>query len=831
MAGPVCARPPVPRPRRCGVAGVIAVLAVLACGGMFTRAPAYAQQIFSFPQNPPPRPKSAIAIEREKAGNQQQMLVKANEIDYDYTNHRVSAVGNVQIYYRNSTLEADRVIYAQTTKRLHAEGNVRLTEVDGKVTYGSIMDLSDDYRDGFVDSLRLDTPELTRMAAARAERTNGNITVLHSGVYTACLPCKDDPKKPPLWQVKAARIIHDEGEKMIYFEDARLEFFGRPLAWLPYFSTPDPTVKRKSGVLVPSISSSSIYGVALEVPYYWALAPDYDATFSPMITTKQGALLQGEFRQRLLNGAYSIRAAGIYQLDPGYFTNTSGVPAPGDRNFRGSIETAGQFAITDKWVWGWDGVALTDKTFLQDYNPRLSSYHYTDTFGASANSGLSQIYLSGKGNRSYFDIRSLYYYGFSTADVQNQIPVIHPVLDYDYTVDHPIMGGEFGYNFNFTSLTRNQAEFDAINQTASNAGTCSQTANAAIITSSNCLLRAIPGTYSRFSAEAHWRRSFTDTFGQVFTPFISLSADAASMQINNDPGVSNYIATGDTNLVRAMPTVGLEYRYPFISVQSWGTQTIEPIAQVIARPNEPQVGQWPTEDANSLIFDDSNLFRVDKFSGWDRVEGGGRANYGVTYTAQFNRGGAFNALFGQSYSLWDNSFAQAGIANVGLNSGLDTTRSDYVARASYQPNSTYKFSSRFRFDNDTFAIKRLELETSANFDRWSVSLLYGDYAAQPEIGFLDRNQGLLGSASVKLDANWVLRGSALYNLNSNQFVQNSFGVGYVNDCLILGLNYVTNYSYGTGTPQLNHTVMLQLSLRTLGGTSVSQAVGTNATTH
>jgi LPS-assembly protein len=303
------------------------------------------------------------------------------------------------------------------------------------------------------------------------------------------------------------------------------------------------------------------------------------------------------------------------------------------------------------------------------------------------------------------------------------------------------------------------------------------------------------------------------------------------MQINNDPGVSNYIATGDTNLVRAMPTVGLEYRYPFISVQSWGTQTIEPIAQVIARPNEPQVGQWPTEDANSLIFDDSNLFRVDKFSGWDRVEGGGRANYGVTYTAQFNRGGAFNALFGQSYSLWDNSFAQAGIANVGLNSGLDTTRSDYVARASYQPNSTYKFSSRFRFDNDTFAIKRLELETSANFDRWSVSLLYGDYAAQPEIGFLDRNQGLLGSASVKLDANWVLRGSALYNLNSNQFVQNSFGVGYVNDCLILGLNYVTNYSYGTGTPQLNHTVMLQLSLRTLGGTSVSQAVGTNATTH
>jgi len=831
MTGPVCARPPAPRPRRHGVAAVITVLAVLACGDMMTCAPAIAQQIFSFPQSPPPRPKSKIVIERDKAGKQQQMLVKANEIDYDYANRRVSAVGNVQIYYSNSTLEADRVIYDQTAKRLHAEGNVRLTEEDGKVTYGSIMDLSDDYRDGFVDSLRLDSPDQTRMAAARAERTSGNTTILHSGVYTACLPCKDDPKKPPLWQVKAARIIHDQGEKMIYFEDARLEFFGQPLAWLPYFSAPDPTVKRKTGVLVPSIGSSTIYGQALEVPYYWALAPDYDATFSPMITTKQGLLLQGEFRQRLINGAYSIRAAGIYQLDRAYFA-TPGMTAPGDRDFRGSVESSGQFAITDKWVWGWDGVALTDKTFLSDYNPRLSAYHYTDSLGAAANSGLSQIYLSGKGNRSYFDIRSIYYYGFSTADVQKQIPVIHPVLDYDYTFDHPIMGGELGYNINFTSLTRDQAEFNAINQTAANAGTCSNTADPMFATSSNCLLRGIPGTYSRFSAQAHWRRSFTDSFGQVFTPFIQVRADAASMQINGDPGVSNYIATGDSNLVRAMPTVGLEYRYPFISVQSWGTQTIEPIAQVIARPNEPQVGKWPNEDAQSLIFDDTNLFKVDKFSGWDRVEGGGRANYGITYTAQFNHGGAFNALFGQSYSLFgQNSFAQMAAANTGLDSGLDTTRSDYVARATYQPNSTYKFSSRFRFDSDTFAVKRTELETSANFDRWSVSLLYGDYAAQPDIGFLDERRGLLGSGSVKLNANWVLRGSILYDLKLNKLASDSIGVAYVNDCLILGLNYITSYSYGTGSPVLNNTVMLQLSLRTLGDSSVSQAVGPNANSH
>jgi LPS-assembly protein len=821
MAGLFSARPSGPRPYGRGLLMLAAVLGLLAFDGLVASAPA---QQLQFPQRPPPPKKSKITLEREKSG-QKQMLVQANEVAYDYTNNRVAAVGNVQIYYGGSTLEANRVVYDQKTKRLHAEGNVRLTEEDGKVTYGEIMDLSDDYRDGFVDSLRLDAPDQTRMAASRAERSSGNFTVFHNGVYTACAPCKDDPKKPPLWQVKAARIIHDQTEKMIYFEDARIEFFGRPLAWLPYFSAPDPTVKRKTGFLMPSISTSSVYGGAIEVPYYWALAPDYDATFAPMITTKQGPLLQGEFRQRLINGAYSIRAAGIYQLDKDYFIRSDGSTTPGYRDFRGSLESSGLFALNNKWVWGWDGVLLSDKTFFQDYNPRLSRYRTTDPFQNPYTEAISQAFLAGKGNRSYFEARSIYYFGFSEADSQNQIPIIHPVIDYNYTFDRPILGGELGYRLNFTSLTRQDANFDAITQSALNNGSCTQTADPAIKTTANCLLRGVPGTYTRFSAETHWRRRVTDQFGQVFTPFASVRVDAGSMQIKNQPGVANYIETGDDNLVRAMPTVGLEYRYPFINIQSWGTQTIEPIAQVIIRPNEQQIGRWPTEDAQSLVFDDSNLFRVDKFSGWDRVEGGSRANYGMQYTAQVNQGGFVNVLFGQSYNLFgQNSFALGGTTNTGLDSGLDTTRSDYVARVSYQPNSTYMFTSRFRFNNDSFEVQRTELEGRVNFDRWSGALLYGNYAAQPELGFLDRRQGILGTGQVKLDANWVLLGSARYDINAGKFDQTRVGVGYVDDCLILGLNYITNYTY-SGNVQANHTVMLQLSLRTLGGTSVGQPVG------
>jgi LPS-assembly protein len=818
----------VHRPRSRGVVRIAAVLSLMVCGGLLASAvllpfaPALAQEM-SFPSLPPAPPKSQAAIQRA-AGKQ--MLVQAREINYDYNGHKVSAVGNVQIYYGGNTIEADRVIYDQTTKRLHAEGNVRLTEEEGKVTYGEMMDLSDDYRDGFVDSLRLETPDQTRMAATSADRTAGNYTVFHNGVYTACQPCKDDPKKPPLWQVKAARVIHDQTEKMIYFEDAQLEFFGVPMAWMPYFSAPDPTVKRKTGVLMPSIGSSRVFGQAIEIPYYWALAPDYDATFSPMITTSQGPLLQGEFRQRTQTGSYDIRAAGIRQLNKDYFKPSDpSTSAPGYRDFRGSIETSGQFGINKNWLWGWDGVLLSDKTFLQDYNPRLSAYRFVDPFSQGQNSAISQLYITGQGNRSFFDARTMYFMGFSPADAQAQIPVVHPVIDYNYTFDHPIIGGELSYKMNFTSLTRTEANFDALNNTALNSGACSQTADAALRNSTNCVLRGVPGTYSRFTAEAEWRHSVTDKFGQVFTPFASVRVDAASMQIRNDPGVSNFITTGDDNLVRAMPTIGMEYRYPFISTHSWGTQTIEPIAQVIARPNETQINRIPNEDAQTLVFDDSNLFRVDKFSGYDRIEGGGRANYGAQYTAQFNKGGFVNMLFGQSYQLFgQNSFAQSSTTNTGLDSGLDTRASDYVARASYQPNGTYKLTSRFRFDHNDFTLQRAEYEVAANFNRWSTSLLYGDYAAQPDLGYTDRRQGFLGTASVKLDANWILRGSALYDVRNHKFSSNMIGLAYMDDCLILALNYITNYTYGSGTAVLNHTVMLQLSLRTLGGTTVSQAL-------
>lgn len=801
--------PRSPRRRtRCG-ALIIFAAAVALLTGTVDVPPAAAQLVF------PPRPKPPVRAQR----SQEQMLVRAEEINYDYTNERVSAVGNVQLYFGGSTLEADRVIYDQKTKRLHAEGNVQLTEADGTVTHAEIMDLSDDYRDGFVDSLRLDAPEQTRFAAPRAERT-GNFTVFHNGVYTACEPCVEDPKRPPKWQVKAARIIHDQGEKMLYFEDARLEFLGVPLAYMPYMSAPDPTVKRKTGVLTPTYSTSSVYGLGVAVPYYWALAPNYDFTFTPMITTRQGPLLQGEWRHRLIDGAYSIRASGIFQLDKNLFVNT-----PGYLDWRGSVDTAGQFNLSDKWVWGWNGTVVSDKNYLYDYGLIRNLQIPTNLVNVTPDYALSQLYLAGRGDRSYFDARTLYFYGLSGLDVQGQLPIVHPVIDHDYVFNSPVFGGELSFHNNLISLNRDTANFDAISQAAVNGNLCAQTADPAVINRSNCVLRGVPGNYTRATTEWSWKRTVIDSWGQMYTPFVTVRADAANMNVSNQPGVSNFINTGQSDIGRVMPVAGLEYRYPLINVQSWGTQTIEPIGQLIFRPNETFVGSFPNEDAQTLIFDDSNLFKVNKFSGWDRVEGGGRANAGIQYTAQFNRGGNVNFLFGQSYQLYGlNSFALPSTTNTGLNSGLDTATSDYVARASYQPSAALAFTSRFRFSETDFTLQRSELETVASFGRWTTTVMYGNYAPQPLIGFLNRREGILGSARLKLNPNWVLLGAAGYDIHAKSVTQTQVGIGYIDDCLILALNYITSYAY-SGSVSVNHSYMMQISLRTLGGTTNSAAQG------
>ena len=434
-----------------------------------------------------------------------------------------------------------------------------------------VITLTSDFRDGFIRGLKTVTKEEARIGATSAYRKDNDTTVFENGEFTPCKACKEDPDASPAWRVRAEKITEVKSEGNIYFENATFEVFGVPTLWVPYFYMPDPSVARRSGFLMPVYDASTNLGYLVGTPYYFALSASYDLTVTPEFTTKAGEILRAEWRQRLQNGSYKVDFAGAYNANP-----TADVPD--NAKLRGSIKTTGEFAFDQYWKWGWDATLESDKTFRR--------YYGID--GILATDRISKLYLEGQRDRNYFSAQ-LYEFGSLTPDyTQTTSPGdsrVLPVIDYNYVFGQPILGGELSFDANAFSLTRN--------------------------TGTN--LNQVVG-------EAGWRRTVIDPLGQAITPFAHARADLYDFS-NYQQDATTVIAK-DGTIGRGSVAAGVDYRYPFIKHMEDASLIFEPIGQIIYRPDLGNQSVIPNEDAQSLVFDDTLLFDINKFSGYDRIETG-----------------------------------------------------------------------------------------------------------------------------------------------------------------------------------------------------------------
>lgn len=760
-----------------------------------------------------------------------QMLLAADTLVYNNDNQTVTAVGGVQIDYGGNRLVAQRVEYNRNTKRMVASGNVEVINSDGTKINSEHIDITDDFADGFVNALRVETIDKAYFAAESAERMGGVLTTFHNGVYTACEPCEDKPDKAPTWRVKARKIIWNGEKKTVRFENANFEFFGFPLAYLPAFEIADPTVKRKSGFLIPSIVYKSDLGVGVKVPYYFALSPTYDLTVTGTGYTKQGFLGEAEWRQRFNNGQYSLKIAGIQQRDPDAFLDTAGFPATsghninsggvGDPNkFRGMMGTQGQFAINPRWNFGWDVLLQTDKNFSNTYS--------IDKYSSSVHQ--SSVYLTGLNGRNYFDLRAMHFEvqedtpNSNISARSNQQPWVLPTLDYAYIPDVSVAGGQLSLNVNARVIHRD--DLDQAFSTPYNSLTPTQR------------VRGIEGESGRLTAEAEWKRTFVTDGGLVLTPLLALQGDAdyvnassASLAAINEMALNPEINARDdmrSSFARYMATAGLEMRWPVLFSGANSSHVFEPMAQVFMRPNEQYVGGLavPNEDAQSMVFDATTLFERDKFSGYDRVEGGSRANVGLRYSGSYGNGWGTNAIFGQSYQIGgENSFAAPDLVNVGAYSGLDTTKSDYVGLFGVNSPNGFAASVSGRFDEQSFEMRRGELKAAYTGLPVSLTAKYAFIQAQPLYGFTtDRHEVTLG-ASTHLAENWRVFGTGTYDLQESLLVSDGVGFAYNDSCFTYLMSY--SQSRDLNTREVTQSIGFNLSFRTLGDFgSSSNALGT-----
>ncbi|RMF09930.1 MAG: LPS-assembly protein LptD [Alphaproteobacteria bacterium] len=731
----------------------MAAILLLPAALMAGLAPARAQSTVS-----PLSTVPATGLQKTQPG--QPMLLQADEMIYDNQNNRVVAVGNVEIYYGTYTLIADKVTYDRRSNTLYAEGNVHIKEPDGAVIKADRIRLTDDFRDGFISSLKIVTQDDARIAAARATRAEGETTIFEDAAFTPCKPCKDHPEKPPTWQIKAQKVIHKKSEATITYKNALFEFFGVPVAWIPYFKHADPSVKRKSGFLIPSVSNSDELGFSVETPYYFALAPNYDFTFSPMYTEKHGVVWKGKWRHRTVNGRYSIELAGLDFTQSDDFVR-------GDDKFRGSIKTKGNFALNQYWEWGWDITADTDKTFRRFF--KLDNILTSDR--------ISQVYLTGQRGRNYFSARAYNFDGLRSVDRSDTETWIHPVVDYNYIFSQPVLGGELAFDTHTMSITRDDGQES-----------------------------------TRLIAQMKWRRSFIDRRGQVFTPFAMARGDYYHVNGTVDPDPLTGTTAPDGDVVRGVALGGVEYRYPFVKHTAKASHVFEPIAQVIARPGIEDQPKIPNEDSRSLVFDDTLLFDINKFSGFDRVEGGSRANVGVRYTMQRSDGGYMQAVFGQSYEL-------GGSNEFLADTGLGTRASDYVAGLYIQPMRYFSFTGQGRFDEDTFELQRTDLTAQAYYGGVSGYVTYANLQAQPSLGVTKDREEVVGSTTLQLTQNWSVLGSLRFDIEGDQRISDSVGLKYHDDCFALTVTYSESFIRDQDI-EPEERVMLRFELKHLGAFDV-----------
>lgn len=789
------------------------------------------------------------------------MVVEADEMIYNQDKNTVAASGNVHVLYKGKVLEADRVTYDQRTQQIFAEGHAKLTEVDGSVVRAQRFELTDDFKAGFIESLQYDTTNRTHMNAPRAEKVD-DFTVFNKATYTACEACKDDPSHPRMWQIRAKRAVHDGKEKMIYYEDAALEFLGTPVAYIPYLSQPDPTVKRKSGFLTPVLFYGNFVGTGVKVPYFFALAPDTDLTITPTYFTREGIpFLTGEFSKQFTNGTMMLRADGAYISKAARQAFAEAPYGARDRSFRGMVQSRANFDLNDRWKTGWDGAYFTDRYFMQDfglYNTLNNNYFFRES--------ASTLYLTGQGPRSYFDMRGYFFQGLLPGDIQAQMPVTHPMTDYNRVFDiDPAqtagIGGQVEVDANFNSVSANLANYQSIQpQTLDNKyslyNVCQIYSPNKDPNLSQCLLRGVGGNYNRGVASALWKRKVIDPTGGVWTPFAftrtmgsyldySQSGTYAADNYANQP-ISNYnqsfFIPGQNNTFRGQvtPGMGFEYRYPVLAQTPLGNVVFEPITQLIARPSQTSIPSLVNLDAQSLVFDDSTLFDWSKYSGYDRFETGTRLNYGGQATMSFSNGGFINAMAGQSQQVaGPNAYSMADAANVGLASGLNTRTSDYVGRVVVAPASFMNFTAKGRFDKDTMSARRLDMLATFNFNPITFSLQYANYASQQQIGFDVRRQGLSTMARWDITKNYYLTSSATFDMSrggiyeplyaasaNNTFFSTALwgvGGGYSDECMNVAVNYSSVYQpWYTGSTR-NDSLFLSINLRTLGEAKLNAA--------
>ncbi|MFZ5720060.1 MAG: LPS-assembly protein LptD [Pseudomonadota bacterium] len=723
-----------------------------------------------------------------------EMYMEADQVIRDDDAGITTAEGNIEIRYNDRTLRADRLVYEDRTGVIRAYGDIVIVNADGSSEYAKEIVLDDEMRAGVALGFSARLQENVKIAAASVAKRNENVEELNKAIYTPCEICADDgtPKRPT-WSIAADRVVRDKKRRVVYYTNARFRLWGVPVAYLPAFWHADPAAPRSSGFLVPKASVSDRRGVSYEQPYYWAFSDSADLIVSPQINSKIAPFLNGEVRKRFYSGDVDIRFGYTHARD----FDGKGNELPGTSTDRSYILGRGSFQIDEKWLWGFTAERTSDDLIFDKYEVG-KVYITRGPYVADDRRLISQVYAIRQDERSYFSTAAMTIQGlrpgaidpitgFARGENDRVFPIIGPLIEGHYETPDRVLGGRLRVHTSAVVLSREQSQTD--------------------------LTQRLPGLDSaRFTGEVDWRRAFTSSGGVRVEPFVSLRADAYKVR-DILTGVGS--ATRSDELTRGLATVGVDVTYPFFRRFDGGAIVLEPVAQVAASPDAKHlvIGRttagdpiYLNEDSIAFEFDETTLFRANKFPGYDLYEDGVRMNVAGRATVLWDDGRRANFLVGRSFRTERNDVFTD-------RTGLRTKASDWIVSADAQPMRGLSMFARARLDSDSLDIHRLEAGANVynKYGNGFVRYLTDDF----DINGTKRENLDLGG-ELYVGENYGVSFYGNRDLQQDSWVIRDVGVFYRDDCLRVDVIYRREDTI-IGRLLPSESVSVRLTLATLGG--------------
>lgn len=712
-------------------------------------------------------PASLPAFAQEVVSAAETVAFEADRVEYNDDTDAVIASGNVLLKRGDQSVRADTVTWNATSGEIVATGNVRLVDQDGNQLYTDSASLDEEFRTGAMENMLLALREGGRLAARSGERGADGVVVLRQAAYSACEV--EDAKgceKKPSWRIIADTVLYDPAKKLVRFRGARLELFGAPLVPLPGLSVTTDG-RAVSGLLVPDITFSPSNGMEIRQSWYQQLSPNRDLTASAWLYTKSLPMVSAELR--------SLESKGAWQIT-GYATRSRKVDIAGNagssREFRGHVAANGRFQLSPEWSITASGRYASDRTFLRRYDlsrdDRLRSMIEAERIDAN----------------SYLSIAGWATQTLRTGARQGLVPIALPVIDWRRRMEDPWLGGRIELQANSLAITR---------------------------TSGQDTQRAFAG--------ARWDLRRLTKMGQEVTVTGLVRGDVYHSDENAQ--TANAIYRGRPGWqTRGVATAAIDVKWPFTGPLAGGTQVLTPRVQVVASPQIRNLAV-PNEDARAIDLEDSNLFALNRFPGYDRIEDGVRFTYGFDWQLDRPRW-RIKTTLGQSYRLT----AKPTLLPDGT--GLTSRTSDIVGRTEVRWRDFIKLTHRYRLDKDNFAIRRNEFDATIGSERTyaEVGYLRLNRNANVLLEDLQDREELRVAGRVAFARYWSVFGSGVFNLTNRSedptFTSDGFdplrtrlGIAYQDDCLEMGVTWRRDF-VRTGDARKGNTYQVYFALRNLG---------------